>query len=307
MLRPIALADSIRISLMKGSNWAGQPAAAASAGGRASFSGMSFLRRHLQPRGKEVAWIATKGGRITSLVSAIPASGNTAWRIDHMVVGEEDIAAALLGKVTAEAGAQGAERVLLNIPDEWHIMDSASRGGFRPGMEIRALTLSGRAALIGEEFEAGCFRPRTPVDDVPLFDLYRRATPPEARFAMGLTMSQWKDSQEPYGRGTEERVLVDGKDGIAAWVRLDRERGRVRVRLTVDPSWEGDSRSLIAFVLEETGSRSIWWEVPGHQESLGSLLEQIGLETAGVYHLMVKALAAHVEAPEIVPAHAAYG
>ena len=75
----------------------------------------------------------------------------------------------------------------------------------------------------------------------------------------------------------------------------------------VDPSWNGDPRSLIAFVLEETGSRSIWWEVLGHEESLGNLLEQIGLETAGTYHLMVKALAVHVEAPEIVPAHAAYG
>ncbi len=306
MLRPITLADSIRISLMRGSNWAAQPAAAASSGGRANFSGVSFLRRHLRPRGKEVAWIATEGGRITSLVSAIPASGDTTWRIDHMVVGEADLAAgALLGKVAAEASKRGAERVLLNIPDEWHVMDIASRSGFRPSTEVRVLTLSGRAALIGEEFEKG-FRPRASDDDVPLFDLYRRATPSEARFAMGLTMSQWKDSQEPHGRGTVEHVL-DGKDGIAAWVRLDRERRSARVRLIVDPSWNGDPRSLIAFVLEETGSRSVWWEVLGHQESLGNLLEQIGLETAGVYHLMVKAMAVHVEAREMAPAHAAYG
>ncbi len=306
MLRPIALADSIRISVMKGSNWAAQPAAAAASGGRASFSAMSFLRRYLRPRGKEVAWIATEGGRITSLVSAVPASGNTAWRVDHMVMGENDLAAGtLLGKVAAEASKQGAERVLLSIPDEWQVIDTASRSGFRPSLEVKVLTLSGRAALIGEEPEKG-FRPRTPDDDIPLFDLYLRDSPSEARFAMGFTMSQWKESQEPCGRGTVEHVL-DGKDGIAAWVRLDRERGRVRVRLTVDPSWGGDPRSLIAFVLEETESRSIWWEVLGHEESLGNLLEQIGLETAGVYHLMVKAMAVHVEAPEIAPAHAAYG
>ena len=223
-----------------------------------------------------------------------------------MVVGEADLAAVtLLGKVASEAGRQGAERVLLNIPDEWQIMDTASRSGFRPSMEVKVLTLSGRAALIGEEFEKG-FRPRTPDDDIPLFDLYLRASPSEARFAMGLTMSQWKESQEPYGRGTVEHVLY-GKDGIAAWVRLDQERRSVRVRLTVDSSWSGDPRSLIAFVLEETGSRSIWWEVLGHEESLGNLLEQIGLETAGVYHLMFKAMAVHLEAPEIAPAHAAYG
>lgn len=306
MLRPIALADSISISLMKGPNWAAQPAVAASSGGRASFSAMSFLWRHLRLRGKEVAWIAKEGGRITSLVSAIPASGNTAWWIDHMVVGETGLATAtLLGKVTAEAGRRGAERVLLTIPDEWQLMDSASRGGFRPSMEVRVLTLGGRAALIGEESETG-FRPRAADDDIPLFDLYRRTTPAEARFAMGLTMSQWKDSQESPGSGTAEHVL-DGENGIAAWVRLDRERRRVRVRLTVDPSWKGDPRSLIGFVLAETGSRSLWWEVLGHQESLGSLLEQIGLETAGVYHLMVKALAVHVEARDIAPAHAAYG
>ena len=306
MLRPIALTDSISITLMRGPNWAAQPAAAASSGGRANFSAMSFLWRHLRPHGKEVAWIAKEGGRITSLVTAIPASGNTAWWIDHMVVGETGLGAgALLGKVTAEAGRRGAERVLLSIPDEWQLMDSASRSGFRPSMEVRVLTLGGRAALIGEEFKTG-FRPRAPDDDIPLFDLYRRTTPAEARFAMGLTMSQWKDSQESQGRGTVEHVL-DGENGIAAWVRLDRERRRVRVRLTVDPSWKGDPRSLIAFVLEETASRSLWWEVLGHQESLGNLLEQIGLETAGVYHLMVKALAVHLEAPEIAPAHAAYG
>lgn len=306
MLRPITLADSIRIGMMRGSNWAGQPAAAAASGGRASFSGVSFLRRHLRPRGKEVAWIATEGGRITSLASAIPASGDTAWRVDHLVVGEDDLAAVtLLGKVASEAGRQGAERVLLSIPDEWQIMDSASRSGFRPSTKVKVLTLNGRAALMGEEFEKG-FRPRMPDDDIPLFDLYLRASPSEARFAMGLTLSQWKESQEPCGSGTVEHVL-DGKDDIAAWVRLDRERRNVRVRLTVDPSWNGDPRSLIAFVLEKTRSRSIWWEVLGHQESLGSLLEQIGLETAGVYHLMVKAMAVHVEAPEIAPAHAAYG
>lgn len=306
MLRPIALADSISISLMKGPNWAAQPAVAASSGGRASFPAMSFLWRHLRPRGKEVAWIAKEGGRITSLVSAVPASGNTAWRIDHMVVGETGLdVGTLLGKVTAEAGRRGAERVLLSIPDEWQLMDSASRGGFRPSMEVRVLTLGGRAALIGEEFETA-FRPRAADDDVPLFDLYRRATPSEARFAMGLTMSQWKDSQESQGSGTTEHVL-DGENGIAAWVRLDRERRRVRVRLTVDPSWKGDPRSLIAFVLGEIGSRSLWWEAPGHQESLGSLLEQIGLETAGVYHLMVKVMAVHLEAPEMAPAQAAYG
>ena len=224
MLRPITLADSIRISMMRGSNWASPPAAAAASGGRASFSAMSFLRRHLRPRGKEVAWIATEGGRITSLVSAIPASGNTAWRIDHLVVGEDDLAAVtLLGKVASEAGRQGAERVLLNIPDEWHVMDTASRGGFRPSMEVRVLTLSGRAALIGEEIEKG-FRQRASDDDVALFDLYRRATPPEARFAIGLTMSQWKESQEPCGSGTVEHVL-DGKDGIAAWLDLTESGG----------------------------------------------------------------------------------
>ena len=98
-----------------------------------------------------------------------------------------------------------------------------------------------------------------------------------------------------------------GRMALQPGLDLTGRRRSVRVRLIVDPSWNGDPRSLIAFVLEETGSRSIWWEVLGHEESLGNLLEQIGLETAGTYHLMVKALAVHVEAPEIVPAHAAYG
>ena len=98
-----------------------------------------------------------------------------------------------------------------------------------------------------------------------------------------------------------------GRTALRPGLDLTGNGGRVRVRLTVDPSWKGDPRSLIAFVLEETGSRSLWWEVLGHQESLGNLLEQIGLETAGIYHLMVKALAVPLEVSEVAPAHAAYG
>ena len=224
-----------------------------------------------------------------------------------MVVGETDLAAGtLLGKVAAEAGRRGAQRVLLNIPDEWQLMDSASRSGFRPCMEVRVLTLGGRATLLGEEFQTG-FRPRMPDDDVFHYSLSTVARRPlKHALPWALLCRSGRTRKSLCGRGTVEYVL-DGKDGIAAWVRLDREQGRVRVRLTVDPSWKGDPRSLIAFVLEETRSRSIWWEILGHQESLGNLLEQIGLETAGVYHLMAKALAVHLEAREIAPAHAAYG
>ena len=98
------------------------------------------------------------------------------------------------------------------------------------------------------------------------------------------------------GRNTREFVLEDETE-IAAWIRLDRYRGRMRVQATLAPEWEGDSHSLVAFILGETRNRPVLWNVPDYQAGVRMLLERVGLEQVASYSVMVKPMAVRVREP----------
>jgi hypothetical protein len=131
-----------------------------------------------------------------------------------------------------------------------------------------------------------------------LFRLYNICTPAEVRSAVGMALEEWRDAQEPVGRSTREFVLEDGA-GAAAWIRLDRHRGRMRVRATLAPDWEGDPRSLVAFILGESRNRPVLWDVPDYQAGVRMLLEEVGLERVASYSVMVNPLAVRVREPAL--------
>lgn len=114
-------------------------------------------------------------------------------------------------------------------------------------------------------------------------------------------MEQWKDAQEPRERGTQELVLEE-RDGVKGWLRVDIHRRWTTVRLSIQPGWEGDIRSLVAMALKESGPRALWWEVPESDGALRLMLERVGFEVAVTYKLMVKFLAARVKKPALATA-----
>lgn len=300
MIRPLSLVDAVRVAALRGPDWAVTPAGPAM-GGPSSFSPSAFLWDRLRPGQSSVAWVSVKGVRTSGLVSAGPCAGPTAWMVEHLVapLRDEEPCCELLERVAGHAGRRGAERLFLHIPDEWHLVEMVRHSGFIPCTQVFLLTLPGRSPLLGVEPDRG-FRPRVPSDDHPLFRLHNTTTPPEVRCAIGVTLQQWQDAQDPRWRGTREFVLEQGGD-VKGWVRMDHHRKWTRVRLAIHPEWEGDPRTLVAFVLAQEPSRTVVFEVPEYQGILRLLLERVGFELASSYRLVVKSLAARVREPLLAP------
>ena len=301
MIRTPLVTDVVRIAALRGADWAVRPTAAR-VGGQRLFSPTAFLWDRFRVRRRSGAWVSVEKGRINGLVSARACSGPTAWMVDHMVTPQwdEKPCCELLETAAAYAGRRGAQRLLLNIPDEWHHVEMVRHSGFIHCAQVFLLTLPGRGPLLGVE-PVDAFRPRSSGDDHSLFRLYNAATPASVRSRIGVTLEQWKDAQQPRRSGTRELVLEHAGD-IKAWLRLDHRRRWTAARLTIHPDWKGDLSSVVALALAAKGSRSIWWEVPESQETLRLLLERVGFEIAGSYRIMVKSLAARVKEPALASA-----
>ena len=301
MIRPLTLADTIRIAVLRGPDWAVRPTWSA-VGGQRFFSPGAFLWERVRVRRRGAAWVSLKRMKTSGLVSARPRSGPTAWLVDHLVTLQQDEKPCyeLLETVAAHAGRHGAQRLFIHLPDEWRHVEMLRHSGFVPCTQVCLFTLPGRSPLLGVE-PMRDFRPRLPADDHSIFRLYNATTPVGARSGIGVTLQEWKDAQEPPRKGTRELVLEQG-GGVKAWLRLDYYRKWATVYLTIHPDWEGDLKSLVALALAEADSRSIWWEVPESQAALRLLLERVGFEVAGSYRLMVKSLAVRVKEPALATA-----
>ena len=301
MIRSLGIADAARVIVLGGPDWAA-PFARTGVGGPASFSPAPFLWDRIQLRRKSVAWVSLAERSINGLVSARACSGPTAWIVEHLVTPKRDAGpcSELLERVAAHAGRRGAQRLFLHLPDELHVLEIGRHSGFTPCTQGFLLTLPGRSPLLGVEPLAG-FRRRVASDDHPLFRLYNAATPNEVRSGMGMTLQQWKDAQEPRRKGTREMVL-EQEGEIIGWARLDNHGKWTEVRAAVHPDGQVNLGGLVSFVLAETGSHRILWQVPEYQSTLRLLLERVGFEVAESYRLMFKSLAARVKEPALAPA-----
>ena len=312
MIRPLTLTDTVRLVGLAGSEWVvrrgrlseetSHPSGALIKG-LPSFSPAAFFLDWLAESRRESIWISVDGWHLSGLASACRRAGPTTWGVEHLVAvpGEEERCSDLLEVLAGYAGQQGAERVFLRLPDEWRLIDLARRSGFALCTQLLAFTLIGRTALLGIPPPVQTHRMRLPEDDHPLFELYTAATPAEVRIGIGLTLQQWKDAQEPVGKWTRE-LIVEQDGSIRAWVHLVTRRRDIRVQAMVDSSWEQDLRSLVAFVLDQAGHRSVIWEVSAYQELLRLTLERVGFQASTTYQLMVKSLVARVKEPATAPA-----
>ena len=264
----------------------------------------AFLLDRLMEHRREDVLGATDGGRITGLASACRRAGVTSWGVRHLVAvrGEEESCCELLEALAGHAGERGAERLFLPVPDEGRLVDMVRKSGFFPCTSLTVFTLVGRAALVGIT-PVQRYRPRLVGDEHSLYRIYNATTPAEVREAVGLTLQQWMDAQEPRSKRTRELVVEEDGE-IRVWVRLEPHRRYVRVYSMVDPVWEGGLRSLVALVLDEAGSRRVLWEVPAYQESLRLTLEHVGFQMSGTNRLMVRLLVVQVKELAGAPASA---
>ena len=296
VIRYLSPVDVARIAVLRGPDWAAKPVGIPS-GRHPSFSAPAFLLERVRLRCNGTCFVSLNKGGLAGLASIRKGSGPTAWFVNHLVAArcQEDLMCDLLGKGAAYAGRRGGERLFLNAPEEWDIQETMCISGFHPSVQVSALTLPGRIPLLGVEPAQG-FRPRSAADDHPLFRLYNAFTPASVRADTGMTLQQWKDAQEPRSRRTRELVLEEGGD-VKAWLRMDHHRLWTKVVLTASAALQGCLPSIVAFVLNECQSRTLWWEVPEYEEGIRLLLERLGFEASGRYRLMVKSLVRMVTEP----------
>jgi len=297
MIRRLVPTDYVRLASMNSTDWAVVPGGGVG-GLQPTFSLPSFLWDRSRLRRCSGAWVCTSGVRVRGVASARRCAGPTVWVVDHLALGPtgtEESVAELLERAAAYAGLRGARRIFLRTPEDWHMLETGRRCGFLPCTQATVHALAGRTPLIGVE-AMGEVRPRLPGDDIALFRLYNSCTPSEVRAVAGMTLQEWQDAEEPVGRSTREFVVEDETE-IAAWIRLDRYRGLMRVQATLAPEWEGDSHSLVAFILGETQNRPVLWNVPEYQVGVRMLLEGVGLEQVASYSVMVKPMVVRIREP----------
>jgi hypothetical protein len=301
MIRTLSLTDIIPLTNMPGTDWAINPSMAPIGGQRSLFSPADFFWNRFRSRRKSGAWVSLDKGRINGLVSARACSGPTAWMIDHMITvsNEQNPCSDLLEAAAIHAGRHEAQRLLLNIPNDWHCERMVRSSGFFHCMRVLLCTLQGRSPLLSVAPENG-FRPCTYADAHSLFQLYNATTTTNTRDGIGLTFEQWKDSQEPLRRGAQEFTM--GHPGqTKVWLRLEHHKAWTSARLSIHPNSSQEILPIVAFVLKETGSRSICWEIPEEHESIRLLLERVGFEVTGAYHVMAKHLAIRIKTPAMTP------
>lgn len=310
MIRSLTLADMVRLVSLRDSEWVVRRGRVPEALSQSASSGLppfalpAFLLDRFVEHRRENIFRAINGGRITGLASACRRAGSTSWGVRHLVAvrGEEQSCGELLETLGGHAGEHGAERLFLLLPDEGRLVDTVRKSGFFSCTSLTVFTLVGRAALVGAT-SVQRYRPRLAGDEHSLYRIYNATTPAEVREAVGLTLQQWADAQEPRSKRTRELVVEEDGE-IRAWVRMDPRRRYVRVQSMVDPVWGGALRSLVALVLDEAGSRRVLWEVPAYQESLRLVLEHVGFQMSGTYRLMVRLLVVQVKEPAGAPASA---
>ncbi len=303
MIRSLTLADMVRLVSLKDSEWVVRRGRVPEALSQPALSGLppfalpAFLLDRFVEHHRENIFGAIDGGRITGLASACRRAGSTSGGVCQLVVvrDDEQSCGKLLETLAGHAGEHGAERLFLLLPDEGRLVDMVRKSGFFPCTSLTVFTLAGRAALVGTT-PVQRYRPRLAGDEHSLYRIYNATTPAEVREAVGLTLQQWMDAQEPRSKRTRELVVEEDGE-IRVWVRLEPHRRYVRVHSMVDPVWGGAVRSLVALVLDEAGSRRVLWEVPAYQESLRLSLEHVCFKMSGTYRLMVRLLVVQVKEP----------
>jgi hypothetical protein len=120
----------------------------------------------------------------------------------------------------------------------------------------------------------------------------------------GLTLDQWRDSQErPLRRVTEYVWDRDGE--IAGWLRMVRHEGMPTVDALLHPR-EADR----AFLVCEEAARlvgddeAIAWLVPGYQPAMAWGLRKAGWQATNSYAVLIRTLAKGVRELSMSPARA---
>ena len=261
----------------------------------------SVSRRRLQPRSKLSA-LVWDGDRFRSVAFFRPRSGPRSWEVSHLYADADSDGALidLLEQVGVASANGGAERVFFRVEADSDIIPIARRAGFFPCFretlyrEQRDASAEVRRGL----FDAGSHSvKRRPEHDHALFRLYNQTTPMKVRQLAAMTLGQWKDSREPMGRSSRERVL-DLEGDVRGWIGTSIWSGVGRIEVMLHPDRAALAPDIVEFGLRSlVKAKSVVAVVPDYVPILGRALEDRGFRPEAEFAVLVKSLARMARQP----------
>ena len=294
MITAFRMSDALRCMLVNAPGGANLAAPTESVVRCRPLRNSAFWRQSLVRNPNRVTVGDWNGMGLSGLASARIRGGTRAWEVDRLHLKTIEQALDLLEEVVEAAGAHGAEKVFIRVPQGSQIVDEARRAGFFPYYD--EIHLTGREwagnyphagpdagnHAQGQQMGGYSAEERAEPDSYGLFQLYCAATPQQVRVGIGMTFDQWCDSQEqPQPRRSETVLKNEGK--IVGW-RLREPFGNTAAgQVLAHPGHPGMMAHLI-----ETSHNTLDWLVPSYQENAVDLLGRSGLHEAGQYTMLIK-------------------
>ncbi len=256
-------------------------------------------------RGHSLIWVA--GKHILGLGSVRERSGPKSWEISQLYLNPSirDLdCIELFERLSQIVAEHGGERIFLRILAGDPIENIGQRAGFFAYFQEQLFR--GTVNDIPESNKSTPpLRTRFPHDNHALFRLYNATVPHKIRVAVGLTMEEWRDSQERCSGKCEESVH-EHSGTISASLRITSDSKRCLLEVATHPEEDGTLTDILALGLNLVGTtRTACVIVPEYQPSLQFLLSERGLKKESNYVVMIKMTAKRVGNQSVAPTEAA--
>ncbi len=293
MIRPLHPLDVVRYALLGGPGFGNRvyPLERLSLPTRSDTSIGEAAKLTLSLPGKHYRALSYSQDRRIAAIGAVrPRASARSWEVSHLLLSPQDEQAcnSLLSVLSKETGMNGAERIFVRFQADDPFIGVAKGLGFvQCGHETayEGGPGSGPCELSGK------VRSSDDHDAYHLFRVYCTSMPLETRSLSGLTLDQWKASQEP-GAGRQTQYVYERQAETVGWIRTAKLRRTGQLTLLVNSEGEDETAGLLDFGLSTLeGASRIVCLVHAHQVLLQRLLEQRSFAPTADYVTLVKTMA----------------
>ncbi len=296
MIRASRTADVIRYGIFGGPA-PGNRAYPLGAVGTESSSAMSrrevmAVASSLRSRGTHSLTLS-HGRYVPAIVAARPRSSPRCWEATNLLADspEGEACADVLGIMFRDIAKLGGERIFLRLREEDPLVRLAASCGFtKYGEET---LLAGPKSSFANAPTDGV-RSVDQVDEHDLFRLYNASTPSRTRFALGMTLEQWRAARERGGWSSREYVYRM-QDATQGWVQITRRGISGIVTLMSHPGADDSMPALLSHGMSRAwGVKSWYCLVRDHQGGFESLLRRRGYQEVARYVTLARAITSPV-------------
>ena len=240
-------------------------------------------------------WVSVQGQTVRGVVAARRRATRYAWEIDTLIAADDDaeaLALTLFDQVVGGAARAGAHKLFLRLEAGSALLGAARRAGFVSFARETLLRLDPPQPTDAPPPTVH-LRPHQKGDAYPLYQLYNRATPTEARRVEAATFQEWLTAYEERSRGRGRINLIGEQQSRAmAWVRTSREAELGRLDLLVHPDAWAETDALLAAGLSGLRrDRPVLCVVREYAAPVRQHLEAAGFTVVGDYVCLCKRLA----------------